>query len=494
LKGEGVVLSLRFLRSLRYGVFEGSLPVAFLGFGLLAFSGCQDQGPAAPPDSALSEDPFNGTIILGRVTDQAITANLLWDRDAEVYLEYGTESGTYPHLSPSEQLEAGTPVNLVLGQLQPDTRYVYRVRTGPVGQSPEEEPEEHTFHTQRARGSEFLFTVDADPHWGDVNFDAEVYSTTMETILGDAPDFHIDLGDSFMTEKRDPANFEDVVGIVSGLRPFWATIGSSVPLYLVMGNHEGEQGWDLDGTGENLPIWAIRARQLYYPSPTPNDFYSGSRTPEPWIGTRDGFYAWEWGDALFVVLDPYWYTSTNPHKDFWSWTLGNEQHEWLMRTLRESTASFKFVFAHQLIGGLGDTPRGGVEAAPYYEWGGQNPDRSWGFDQHRAGWQAPIHQLFIETGVTAFFHGHDHFFAKQELDGVVYQLVPQPSYARATDNYSAAEYGYLSGDMLGSSGYLRIGVSPSLAMVEYVKVYPPGVGNGKQTGDVVYSYALSPRN
>jgi hypothetical protein len=36
----------------------------------------------------------------------------------------------------------------------------------------------------------------------------------------------------------------------------------------------------------------------------------------------------------------------------------------------------------------------------------------------------PIHQLLLENHVTTVFHGHDHLFAKQELDGIIYQEVP----------------------------------------------------------------------
>ena len=38
-----------------------------------------------------------------------------------------------------------------------------------------------------------------------------------------------------------------------------------------------------------------------------------------------------------------------------------------------------------------------------------------------------FHQLFVDYGVNIFIHGHDHLFVKQELDGVIYQLAPQPS-------------------------------------------------------------------
>jgi hypothetical protein len=468
--------------------------VTLLALGFTALCGCGRQDPAGPSNADSTVGLFAGTIILGRATDRAITASLQSARTVEIWLEYGTQSGIYPLTSAHVSLQSGVPANLELQGLQADTRYVYRVRTAADSGSGVEPPAEHAFRTQRSRGSTFSFTVDADPHWGEANFDSSVYAAAMTSIRADAPDFLIDLGDNFMTEKRAPASYAVVDGIVSGLRPFWALAGPSVPLYLVIGNHEGEQGWSLSGTAENRALWAVRARQAYYPNPVPGAFYSGSMTAEPFIGVRDGHYAWEWGDALFVVLDPYWYTMANPGADYWNFTLGSEQYAWLARTLRSSTARYKFVFTHQLLSGINGNPRGGSEAAPFYEWGGRNADSTFGFDARRPGWGPPIHQLLVETGVTAVFHGHDHFYAKQVLDGIVYQLVPQPSFSQADGSQSATAYGYLSGEILPSPGYLRIRVSPSQATVEYVKVYAPGLGAGMQTGTVATSYALTPRN
>ena len=45
----------------------------------------------------------------------------------------------------------------------------------------------------------------------------------------------------------------------------------------------------------------------------------------------------------------------------------------------------------------------------------------------RPGWNVPVHQLMIDNGVAAYFHGHDHQFVHEEIDGIVYQLVPSPS-------------------------------------------------------------------
>jgi hypothetical protein len=33
----------------------------------------------------------------------------------------------------------------------------------------------------------------------------------------------------------------------------------------------------------------------------------------------------------------------------------------------------------------------------------------------------------MKNGVTIFFQGRDHIFARQELDGVIYQTMPEPA-------------------------------------------------------------------
>ena len=85
---------------------------------------------------------------------------------------------------------------------------------------------------------------------------------------------------------------------------------------------------------------------------------------EPLTGIRDGYYAWTWGDALFVVLDPWWY-STRQHDgmDNWDSTLGSAQYQWLKRTLAKSDKRWKFVFAHDLVGGMDQNMRGGDATA-----------------------------------------------------------------------------------------------------------------------------------
>jgi hypothetical protein len=174
-------------------------------------------------------------------------------------------------------------------------------------------------------------------------------------------------------------------------------------------------------------------------------------------------------------------------RDWWGMSIGDAQYQWLKRTLEESKARYKFVFAHHVLG----TGRGAVEMADLYEWGGKDRNGEFLFPKYRPGWELPIHQLMVKTGVTIFFQGHDHLFARQEKDGVVYQEVPNP----ADPTYQAFNReAYRSGDILPDSGHLRVTVAPDQVKVDYVRAWLPKDETGEQkNGTVAFSYAVTPR-
>jgi hypothetical protein len=442
------------------------------------------------PFLAAVQPPSGFSIILGRPTETSITTSLLCPTDQQVVIAYGTASGQYTAQTAAFELKAAAPQNIELTGLQPDTAYFYTVlfNGAPSG--------EHTFHTRRAAGSTFTFTIDADPHNRDPNANGELYAIALTNALTDRPDFHINLGDTFMTEKVQATTYAEAETTFTDMRPYFGIIGADAPLFLVNGNHEGELGWALPGRqSAELPIWSTQLRQLYYPNPVPNDFYSGSSSIDPALGSvRDGYYAWTWGDALFVVLDPYWYTTSKPSPEDpntnWNWTLGKEQYDWLRSTLENSNARFKFIFIHNLVGGNAEG-RGGIEVADLYEWGGNKIDGSYGFDDHRPGWGMPIHQLLVQNDVSAVFHGHDHVFVQQELDGIIYQEVPQPDTTLYNKTSLADEFGYVNGVVFGSSGHLRVTVAPDKVTVEYVRAYlPKDEKSGQVNGQVDFSYII----
>ena len=429
-------------------------------------------------------------IILGRPTQRSMMASVLAYQDGEAYIEFGTQAGAYPNKTTTRTLTKNQPAEILVDGLQPNTQYFYRLfyRAGNSGAFAS--LAEKSFYTQRVPGSTFTFDIQADSHL-DSNSSLDVYARTLANASADKPDFFIDLGDTFMTEKYQPYTAAQKQYLAQ--RHFLGTLAPS-PLFLVLGNHDGE-----DAPRGNSPVdmqaWSVKMRMQYFPNPTPNDFYSGNITPDKNVGALQDYYAWEWGDALFVVLDPYWFTPpARGTSDNWSPTLGAAQYQWLKKTLETSRAKWKFVFIHQLVGGLDKDGRGGIEAAKLYEWGGNNADGSYGFATKRSGWAMPIHQLLVQNKVTAVFHGHDHLFVKQELDGIIYQEVPQPSAARYDQVTSAKEYGYVTGDVLPSSGHLRVTVLSSQVKVDYVRAYLSEDENAqRKNGKVDYTYTIAPR-
>src|SRR5205807_1227912 len=76
----------------------------------------------------------------------------------------------------------------------------------------------------------------------------------------------------------------------------------------VNGNHEQAAAIHLNGTPDNPAIYSGKARITYFPLPAPDNFYTGDTEPLEFLGLRRDYYAWTWGDALFVTLDPYWHS------------------------------------------------------------------------------------------------------------------------------------------------------------------------------------------
>jgi hypothetical protein len=460
-------------------------------------------------------------ILLGRPTDHSVTVNAILDQGGQVYFEYGATSGIYTNQTSTLTATAGEPVEVVIGGLQADAHYYYRMVYGTNGVN-WVEGDEFAFHTQRAKNETFTFTIASDSHLGQTfsGNTPQRYEQTTLNVAADHPDFHLDLGDAFL--MGDATNQTDANDIYLAQRPYFGNFSHSAPVFLAIGNHENEEGWNLDDTPFSKALASINARKHYFLNPTTDGFYSGNTNLLPAIGgdqLREDYYAWEWGDALFVVLDPFQYTMTKPYGtvagsgqdddetvsgDQWNWTLGAVQYNWLKRTLENSSAKYKFVFSHHVVGGQitvlnsqAGPPtyvRGGAMAAPYFEWGGNNTNGTWGFNTNRPGWQTPIHQLMVANGVSAFFHGHDHQFVHEVRDGIVYQLVPTAGMTGSGFNlYTNSPYVMTEGGILGNlpnAGHLRVTVSPGETTVEYVRSAVSG-DTGVTNRQVSYSYTIT---
>lgn len=442
--------------------------------------------PNASLQAKESTSVFEGSIILGRPTYTDLTINILSQGKGELYVEWGEASGKYTHKSPISQVEKDSPITIVLGGLIPDKEYYYRVAFKGVKEDSFQYTEAYQFVTPKKEGNSFNFVIQSDSHLLN-KADPELYQQNMEKMSSLQPDFIFDLGDTFLNDKDiSTISYEQVDEIYKQQLPYLTQVARSAPLFLALGNHEGEFGGYLEGSMNNVAAMSTKARTTYYPNPIPNEFYSGNEEIEPLLGAPQNYYAFTWGDALFVTIDPYRYSEITPYgtEDGWGWTLGKKQYDWFRKTLEESTAKYKFVFAHHAIGNM----RGGEQVANLYEWGGYDRKGNYLFDEKRPGWGKPIHQIMKDTGVTVFFQGHDHLFAREDVDGVTYQTLPKPAEKIADNqsNYTA----YPNGDVLMNSGFLNVTVSPENVQIDYIRNYYVSSQPQEVNTGVVYSYTI----
>jgi 3',5'-cyclic AMP phosphodiesterase CpdA len=477
---------------------------------------------------------FLGKEFLGRVTDRSVVLNLYSLVPVDAFVEFGSSPGNYTKRT-GDHLNRKA-CEITLDGLEPNHRYYYRLVYRSAGQGEYLKGREGSFHTQRPAGERFTFAVQADEHLFNWHRRAKegaemraayetnraLYGITLKNIENSKPDFLFSMGDFAITEHytgRHALTLQDATERYLLQRKYLDSLGRSIPFFLVIGNHEGENGWYYTSEKEELrrlAAMSMEARKRIIPNPCPDAFYRGNRNEVPGSGLREDYYAFTWGDALFVVLNPFSYTKKNARSagehqltrrkvltqySGWDWTLGKAQYDWLHETLHASDAKWKFVFIHHLTSTItmqqsGDSHlygRGGIEVAkhkvdgqPSFEWGGENRKGKYVFPMKRLGWKhGAIHDMLVAEGVNMVFHGHDHFFAKQDLDGIVYQTCPQPVNAKSFCYKDIGHYKH--GVLLPNSGHLQVNVGPENVQVDYVRSFLPEDG---RNGEMAYRYTI----
>ena len=448
---------------------------------------------------------FSSGEILGKLTDTSVTVSIIPDSDIDYYYEYGSSSGVYTGQTGEFSAVGGQPHEAVIDGLVGNSQYFYRMQYHQTGETGWISRDEHSFWTQRASGSTFTFSITSDSHVNIMLGSASTWTNTLNNVVDDQSDFLLDLGDTFAMD-----NVTTESGAESAYeyqRQFFDIVGNSMGVYLVLGNHEQTEGWHIDDLGSDpansQPAFSTNAMKKFYVNPVPDGFYTGDEQTFSYIDgdhLLEDYYAWTWGDALFVVIDPFWYTTTKPFTgntgggegtdtgsgDRWDWTLGYDQYIWLKEVLENSDAAYKFIFAHHMVGGSDDYVRGGANPAHLVEWGGYNEAGTvYEWDSQRPSWEyEPIHQIFVDNGVSAFFHGHDHQYAYEERDGVVYQSLPAAGFSGNGFGIYSTGSGYTI-QALPSPGHLRVTVSPSSTTVDYIATSGAAVN---------YTYDIEPND
>ena len=347
--------------------------------------------------------------------------------------------------------------------LNPGTRYEYQLLL-PTNNGPFEWYSGHVV-TQRPTGQAFNFALLSDSHIGsDGTFTNQGDWSTL-TSVGQAigefdPDFMLNLGDMLdfhnVGFNAPPPDTSYPRQAYLNYRTLLGDSLSHASHFAAIGNWEGENG---DYTAEEIDV-SRSQRLLYVPLPDPKTY------PESGSPAED-YYAFTWGDALFVVLNVMSYTPTSHLLDYYpgvpdDWTLGAAQFDWLTQTLTNATAKWRFLFIHHPVGGAA----GNSTDAAYGRGGGQAA---------HVGEQAKVHQLMLDYGVQVFFYGHDHVFTDMTVDGIHYS---EPGSAGAIWYFTSDETGYTQAWLV--SGWSRVSVSTDSVHVQFIGM----------DGAVIYEYTL----
>ncbi len=335
--------------------------------------------------------------------------------------------------------------------LLPGERYQYQVRDG------SDMLYEGSAVTQRGPGMEYTFALITDSHVPPRDVPAgslEALDFTEETLLrvganvaADNPDFLVNLGDMldfhlFGFNNPPPDGSYTRLAYLNYRRLLHYSLGEMAH-FPVVGNWEGENG---NYTPEQI-AYSREQRLLYAPAPGPETYPQGGNESED-------YYAFTWGDALFVVLNVMTYTPTahllSASDAADDWTLGAEQLTWLETTLAQSVSKWNFVLIHHAVGGAAAD----AANAGYGRGGGQAA---------MVGEQAIVHQMMLDHGVQIFFYGHDHVFTDIVVDGIHYTL---PGSAGAPWKFESDETGYTQ--YWTDSGHGVVSVSPDKVRVEFL--------------------------
>jgi hypothetical protein len=356
-------------------------------------------------------------------------------------------------------------VEINLTGLQPSTKYYYKVYVKRSAEAWGAPRPTHSFRTRRNVGESFRFAMWADPHRMALRW--EPWDKMLGSVIADDPDFVMDLGDTYLfcNGFGKPHQRTFVQSYTIGLRPrdgFHGHLGVSDVCadrgyFLTRGNHEGI----INGAPPKWEQILIPALKLMVPNPNGSTYPQGGSHDSDY---DQGYFAYTWGDALFVVLDVVKYKDFGDHKNPERFHIGNAQLSWLQSVLAGSTQKWKFLFMHHVFGGDGGYGRGGATFAFQYE-------------------QAQVQALCEQYGVQVMFRGHDHLVAVENANNVLYYVAglacgpPIKDYSWATpiypDGYLAPGCDRWNADAkeCTSWGYAIVDVTPTKVTIQYKNIY-----------------------
>lgn len=291
--------------------------------------------------------------------------------------------------------------------LDPGTQYCYRVYlgTGPVGEidllGGDPAP---TFWTQVPPGSNQTYSFLVFGDWGQVDANGtNTYQANLMSLMATSgARFAVTTGDNGQPDGGQN-NFGDLVRTgpyISAIfgPSFWKVPGSSLPLFIALGNH-GIYSTD-----------AYQPQLLTWPQDRAVSMSGGRFIKETYCcldGTTSraypsAWYAFDAGPARFYVLQAAWQetnvgTATAYKVDYdYHWAPGTAQYEWLKADLAAHPSVLKFAFWHYPI---------------YSDNSHESTDTYLQGSDHLEG-------LLKQNGVDLAFTGHSHVYERNLASAV----------------------------------------------------------------------------
>lgn len=457
-------------------------------------------------------DAFWGKELLCRPRPTSVEVNVIPHVAAEGRVEWGTDGITFPSSTANTVIPGQTAHQFLIDGLSPDTRYYYRLQVRPAGSGAYQPGPVRSFVSLPVAGQQARICVTSDIHVTNqlsLGLDTQMALleetlTTMPAYLPDPYHLWMDLGDLVVVRaQRVVFDEEETEQRYRSAREYVEEAAHSLPFVFVRGNHEEVNGWDDDGTPNTSAMWSGNMLLKYFPPPLPDSFYSGNSVPYPNLGLPGDYFAFDVGNLRLRALDPYLFSQARPHNGHgetggslngWDWTLGQQQYDWLTADLAANPSTFSLLAIHHLTScytGQGQYyGRGGTEIVKYavdgrpsFEWGGEDSTGAHVLSTKRSGFSSGApHDLLVAGGNQVVIKGHDHFHARQSLDGMVYVTMAKPD---ATEEQTGNLWGwrYFSfyyepgAVLLENSGFYSIVVNDSSATYSYVQTYP-SAGSG----------------
>ena len=352
------------------------------------------------------------------------------------------------------------PYNILDWKLQdlvPATRYEYRLLLKQGSDESLRQAVTGSFTTQRKGPASYTALLMTDPHTGYFPPGSGPV-LTLDRVVQNASrakaEFVLDLGDNVAwagSREFPQTNSNGALSAYARYRRQIGPLSAHCPHFAVIGNWSGESGKFPE---KSIQIAASVRRNLL-PGPNHQTYPQGGSEGED-------YYAFSWGDALYVILNIQTYSKpSKPDRlptlmadvnEIEEWTLGEKQMSWFEATLKNATERFRFVCMHHPAGGNAGDPLNTVY--------GRGGARAW-----NTGEQVRIHSLMKKHKVQMFLYGHDHVFVDDVVEGIHYTL---PGSCGAPWKFTKAETGYER--FWPDSGHAQLDVTPENATVTFINI------------------------